>query len=121
MVIDLKSLPVLAVERKAGGNGHSEGHGPEENLAVVAALRTNRLLRSLGSEGLSQLLDAGWRVMFKRDQVISRQAQPVDAVIFVVEGRAKAEVCSPTHTACKAVINILGPGDDVGLLSLVND
>ncbi len=127
MVIDLKRLPLLSLERKVGGNGHNGGtghhedDGPVEDLAVVGALRANRLLRNLGNEGLSQLLGAGWRVMFKRDQVISRQAQPVDAVIFIVEGWAKAEVCSPTHTACKAVINILGPGDDVGLLSLVND
>ena len=86
----------------------------------VTTLRTNRLLRSLSYEELSELLSAGRSVVYDQNEVISHQAQPVDTVLFIVDGRARAEVSAMNNSAFKAVVNFLGPGDDVGLLSLVD-
>ena len=49
-----------------------------------------------------------------------RQATPVGEILILVEGRAKAEVSGASHGNFTAVLNLLKPGDDIGLLSLVD-
>lgn len=115
MILD-RIDPLLLLGRERN-NGHNRIN---DNRAVIATLRANRLLSGLGDDWFSQLLNTGWRVTFQRDQVISQQAQPIDAIIFIVEGRARAEMCSAGNGPCKAVVGFLGPGDDIGTLCLVN-
>ncbi|MBI4294922.1 MAG: cyclic nucleotide-binding domain-containing protein [Chloroflexi bacterium] len=115
MVISQISLPLL-LQREC-----SESHrDPAGDSAMAGVLRTNRLLRNVGDDWFSQLISAGWRMEFGRDQVISHQGQLIDAVIFIVDGEARAEIHSASGRACKAVIGLLGPGDDIGSTTLVN-
>ena len=83
-------------------------------------LSSNRLLGRLSTEDLDQLTDRGRSVGFEAGAVVSQQGAAVDAVLFIEEGRAKAEAASSERPAYRAVVNLLGPGDDVGLLSLVD-
>ena len=88
--------------------------------SASAALKANRLLRTLPANELTRLISGGRWVTLKQDEVISRQSDPVEVVLFIAEGRAKAEISAPVRAGYKAVVNFLGPGDDIGLLSLVD-
>ena len=88
--------------------------------AVFNALRANQMLYTLGSEELPHLLGIGQWVVFEPDETVSRQGSPVKDILFLVEGKAKAEVSAPVSRSFSAVLNLLKPGDDIGLLSLVD-
>ena len=45
---------------------------------------------------------------------------PVEAITFVTEGNAREEVVSSGNNAYRAVVGFVGPGEDIGLLSLVD-
>ena len=85
-----------------------------------AALRANQLLRTLAPQELSKLITAGRWVTFKQNEIVSHQGNQVDSILFIADGRAKAEISAPIRVAYKAAVNFLGPGDDIGLLSLVD-
>jgi CRP/FNR family transcriptional regulator len=82
--------------------------------------RANRLLRTFEGQEQTRLFNAGHWVIYRPKQVVSRQSEIVEAILFIVEGKARAEVSSPQTSSRFAVVNLLGPGDDVGLLSLVD-
>ena len=86
----------------------------------LSALRGNHMLHTLGDEEVPHLLGVGQWVKFEQDEIVSRQGTPVIEVLFLVEGRAKAEVSTPANGTFTAVLNLLKPGDDIGLLSLVD-
>ncbi len=92
---------------------------PKQSVSMTS-LRAHPLLGSLDEEEFSALISTGCWMNFSPDEVVSRQSMAVDVVLFIVEGRAKAEVSAPAKADYKAVINFLGPGDDIGLLSLVD-
>ena len=86
-----------------------------------SVLATNGLLGALDAVDLSKLVDAGRWQSFSESQAIACQGDRVESVCFITEGRAKAEMAAPVKAAYRAVVNLLGPGDDVGLLSLIDD
>lgn len=86
----------------------------------VTVLRGHRLLRHLPDSEFAQFLKTGKLRTFGRGEVVVQQGKPVEGVFFIVSGRAKAEVSALTKGATKAVVNLLGPGDDMGLLSIVD-
>ena len=90
------------------------------NSTDLLSLRANHMLRTLGDEELSTLLSAGQWMTFKPDDTVSLQSTPVREILFLIEGKAKAEVSSPNNGNFAAVVNLLKAGDDIGLLSLVD-
>ena len=77
-------------------------------------------MRTLPDEQLSGILLGSRWLEFDRDEVVSRQATPVDTIVFVASGRARAEVLPPNQGAVKVVLDVLSPGNDIGLLALVD-
>ena len=78
-------------------NGHNNGY--------VGALRTNRMLHTLGDEEIAHLMSIGQWVIFEQDELICRQATLIGEVHFLVEGRAKADVSAPKNGTFAAVLN----------------
>lgn len=105
------------VLEKVSTNGHQKGQGDEGSMPPW---RSNRLLRTFDSHDLTQLLNTGRWVIYKPSQVVSQQSEVVEAILFIVEGKARAEIYAPDNPPTRAVVNLLGPGDDVGLLSLLD-
>ena len=87
----------------------------------IKALQTNRLLRTLRTDEMTQLIAVGRWVVFQPGQTVTYCGTPVAEVLFLLKGRAKAEASAPNGGTFSAVLNLLRPGDDVGLLSLVDD
>ncbi|MDW8120114.1 MAG: cyclic nucleotide-binding domain-containing protein [Chloroflexota bacterium] len=85
-------------------------------------MRTNRLLRSISSKELEHLLARAHWLRCPMETVVVQQGSPVDAVLFLTEGRAAAvmEVPVPGSRDFWAFVHFLGPGADIGLLSLVD-
>ena len=101
--------------------GHHGNNRVRHCATGAEVLRRHVLLRGMRAGERSRLLGAGHWVLFQRDQVISRQTSPVDEVLFIVEGSAKAEVSSAAAGAGDSVgVSFVGPGDDIGLLSVVD-
>ena len=92
----------------------------EVNVAAVKELKTNRLLREVSEKEIASFLDIGRWVKFKEAEIVSRQGEPVVDVLFIVGGRARAEVAGNGDSTFKAVVSFPGIGDDIGLLSLVD-
>ena len=92
----------------------------EHSSIYLNMLRTNPMLHTLGEEEMSHLLGIGRWVTFEPGEIVCHQARPVGEIHFLVSGRAKAEVSTPSHGTFVAVLNLLKPGDDIGLLSLVD-
>ena len=88
--------------------------------AAIRELRSNRLLRDINDNEINSFLGIGRWVTFKEAEVVSKQGAPVDEVLFIVEGRARAEVVGNGDSTYKAVMDFPGVGDDIGLLSLVD-
>ena len=118
-------MNVFDIERRVAietpvvpGRALMDGNG----FAAVSGLRLNRLLGSLADHEFFQVISSGRWVRFRQDEVVSHQARPVDHILYIVEGRAKAEVSAPVtaNSPFRAVVNLLVPGNDVGLLSLVD-
>ena len=85
-----------------------------------ALLTSNRLLGTLSDQGRAELVRTGTWTTFPESNVVSRQGRTVDAVTFIVHGKARAEIAPPDRQEFRAVVNLLTPGDDIGLLSLVD-
>lgn len=86
----------------------------------IANLRLNRLLRTMSDDDLSAFVASGRWVKHDEDKIVSRQGEPVGNVLFIVKGRARAEVVGSGVSPFRAVVNFLRPGDDVGILSLID-
>ena len=95
---------------------HQNGHVNQD----LDALKANRMLHTLGDEEIPVVLDAGQWVMFEPEETVCRQATPVGEILILADGRAKAEVSGASNGKFTAVLNLLKPGDDIGLLSLVD-
>ena len=106
MIVEQRPAETLAP------NGYARGG--------LAALLGNQMLQTLGKEEIAHVIDIGRRVVFEPDAIVSRQSTPVSEVQFIIQGRAKAEISPPSHGSFVAVLNLLRPGDDIGLLSLIN-
>lgn len=104
---------------------NQNGHKPHPEDIVdddidIVTFRANRLLRGISDRELFQILKGGETVTFKQDEQVTHQSTPVTSVLFILEGRARAEVSGPTQSSLRAVVDFLRPGDDIGLLSVVD-
>jgi CRP/FNR family cyclic AMP-dependent transcriptional regulator len=89
--------------------------------AGALALRSNQLLTSLTGGELESLITAGSWNRYAEGGLITSQGAENEGIYFITQGRAKAEVSSQTRAAYRAVLRLLGPGDDVGLLGVLDD
>ena len=102
------------------GGAQAISDPPPIPVSQARALLGNPLIRSLSPSQLPELLTESELVRFKSGGVISRQSTRVDKVLFVIEGTAKAELL-PMHRGELIVrFGFLGPGDDIGLLSVID-
>ncbi|MFN3973717.1 MAG: cyclic nucleotide-binding domain-containing protein [Dehalococcoidia bacterium] len=103
-----------------GVPGHTPSQGEPENGWCI--LRSNRLLQTLSRKEAKRLLDNAQWLRFTPEKVVVQQGRPVDAVFFVIHGKAAAviEVPLPGSQDFGAIVHFLGPGADIGLLSLVD-
>ena len=83
-------------------------------------LNLNRILRSISENEIDGFLSVGEWVNFAEGHTVSRQGDPVKDVLFIVSGRAKAEIGGGGESTFKAVVSFPEAGDDIGLLSLVD-
>ena len=96
---------------------------PKENTLDrigLTGLRENQMLHTLGDIEMPRILNLGHWITFDRDEIVSCQGTPVHEVMFLGAGSARAEISAPAVRESMAVLNYLKPGDDIGLLSLVD-
>lgn len=84
------------------------------------AVAGHRLLRTLAADEIQSFVSSGRWLVAAPGDVIARQGSPVEAVTFITEGTAREEVASDGAVTCRAVVGFVGPGDDVGLISLID-
>ncbi len=78
------------------------------------------LLNTLADQELTRLIDSSSWISANEGDVISAQGTSVDDVVFITEGNAREEVRDPDRGEYRAVVNFLGAGDEIGLLSLLD-
>ncbi len=88
-------------------------------VAYAQGLLKNPLIRAMNSERFAEFLEAAETVLFKPRQTIVEQSTPVDKVMFIVDGAAKAEVLPRYRGGLKVNYGLLLPGNDIGLLSVI--
>ncbi len=110
----------VMVKVQDGGRSRSEHKWSDVAWDTLVPLRTNPLLRTLREGEFLELVATARQARFKEAEVVSREGTSVEHVLFIVGGRAKAEVSSRDGAPSKAVVNILKPGDAIGLLSMVD-
>ncbi|MSQ25897.1 MAG: cyclic nucleotide-binding domain-containing protein [Dehalococcoidia bacterium] len=79
----------------------------------------NLFLRTLAPEQREALVAEASEAQFEAGRVISRQHTPVQAVLWTVSGTAKSEIVPRFKGSLTVRYKDIGPGDDIGLLSLV--
>ena len=115
-----KDTPRMSVQNGGHGVSSDSEYNFGLDTSTVGALRINRLLSLLSDDELSGFLGIGHWVTFEEDEIVSRQGEHVSDVLFIVEGRARAEVHSNGDSNLSAVVNFPRPGEDIGLLSLLD-
>ena len=80
----------------------------------------NRLFSTLSPDEYMQLAAIAKSEAFSEGEVLTRQGESVTSVHFIRQGRARAELSNHNGEAPLAVINFLGPGSDIGLISIVD-
>jgi CRP-like cAMP-binding protein len=85
-----------------------------------SAITSHRLLGSLDLDELPRFVESGEWLTADAGDVIAVQGTPVEAVTFLGEGNAREEVASLGAGTYRAVVGFLGPGEDVGMLSLID-
>jgi CRP-like cAMP-binding protein len=84
------------------------------------ALRSNALLRRLGPAEVRVFLKNARDAYWATNDVVSQQGKPVDEVLFIVKGFAKAEISGAEDPSFRVVVKFLVAGDDIGLLSAID-
>ena len=92
----------------------------DADQSLTDLVRESQLLGSLGKREIERLAHHSSIVEFAEGALVSAQDSPVSHVRFGLEGRAKAELSPPARSAFRAVLSFLGPGDAIGLLSIVD-
>ena len=78
------------------------------------------LLSTLDDREVVRLIASSSWMSVNAGDVISIQGTSVDDVVFITEGSAREEVRDPDRGDYRAVVNFLGAGDEIGLLSLLD-
>ncbi len=87
---------------------------------LLAVMSQNTLLRTLPRDELFTLLQNSNVIDVDAEHELTKQGTPVTYVLFIWKGRAKAVLNGRNHKETWAVVNILGPGSDIGLLSAID-
>ena len=59
-------------------------------------------------------------LLFEPGEHLSRQGEPVNTILLVLAGRAKASLQADTPDSLQIVLDLLGPGSSIGMLSLID-
>ena len=84
------------------------------------AIPENPLFSTLSLSERLRVLSGLCHNYFTTGQVITSQGQTVGAVHFIHRGRARAEISNSRSGTPLAIVDFLGPGDDIGLLSVID-
>ncbi len=87
---------------------------------IIDVLKVNPLMSMFSNMELHDLLSQGVLLDLDAENVLSRQGEPVDHMFFIWEGRARAVFGAGRKADTFAVLNLLRPSDDIGLLSIVD-
>ncbi len=87
---------------------------------VVKGLFRNRFLRSLSDDTLSELLTSGELIKFPKGARLCKQGDPVTNLLFIIAGSGEAKMEAGDGAPDAMELGYLQPGDDIGLLSLVD-
>ena len=87
---------------------------------LLSVMSLNTLLRTLPRDELFSLVQNSHVVEVDADRELTKQGTPVTEVLFIWKGRAKAVLNGRYHKETWAVVNMLGPGSDIGLLSALD-
>ena len=85
---------------------------------VTCSVRGPHCFCSLSGERLRQLQALGSAVRFGADEVVIREDARVERVYVICRGRVKLSTCSADGKLL--IVRIAGPGDVLGLVSLLN-
>lgn len=89
--------------------------------ATIGALQRHPLFQGCSKAMLMQMLQSGSdTVGFHPGGFLCRSGQPVDSLLFVLCGRAKAELRAGRLAQQAIVLDLLGPGSLLGLMSLID-
>ena len=84
-------------------------------------LPSNQLFASLDASELLDLTQRTRLYTVEAGDILTREGQPVTDVYFIRKGRAKAELSAARNDTPTAVVSfLLGPGSDVGLISVLD-
>lgn len=83
-------------------------------------LPTNQLFSSLHPDELQELARLTRLYTVESGHTVTVQGQAVEDVYFIRQGRARAEISASEAGAPVAVIGFLGPGSDIGLISILD-
>jgi CRP-like cAMP-binding protein len=93
---------------------------PTHDLSVRReALRGCPLFHSLTSGELDAILDRSALRGFSRNDVVMRRGDPGTGMVVILQGRMRVSVTSPDGKEIS--VNVLGPGDTVGEMALLDD
>jgi CRP/FNR family transcriptional regulator, cyclic AMP receptor protein len=92
----------------------------EADSLMMKGLNLNRILRSISENEIEGFLTVGEWVEFDEGEIVSKQSDPVTDVLFIVSGRARAEIGGGGESTFRAIVSFPEAGDDIGLLSLVD-
>ena len=92
----------------------------EADSPMMKGLNLNRILRSISENEIEGFLSVGEWVEFGEGEIVSNQGDPVQDVLFLVSGRARAEIGGGGESTFKVILSFPAAGDDIGLLSLMD-
>ena len=87
---------------------------------LFGAMQQNSFLGRLPKDELAGLLSGCVVKEIGTDECLTRQGEPVDLVYFIWKGHAKAVLNGSSRTDNLAVLSVLKPGEDIGLMSIVD-
>ncbi len=87
-------------------------------MITAEALARSPLLSNLPADALNRLVAVARRRTYRRGEVVFHQGDPGHALYLITEGRLK--VVLPAETGEEAILNVLGPGDVLGELALLD-
>jgi CRP-like cAMP-binding protein len=89
-------------------------------IAERDSLPTNQLFSSLQADEALELARLTRLYTVESGRALTIQGQAVEDVYFIRRGRARAELSAAEAGAPVAVVSFLGPGSDIGLISILD-
>jgi CRP-like cAMP-binding protein len=102
-------------------DAHALAASGDASAGPAAVLSTNHFLATLPEHELAGLLRSADVKEVAAGATLTVQGRPVDTIYFIWEGRAKTLIRSAKRKDSSAVLDLLGPASDIGLLSVVDE